>query len=228
MKRGFFKRDSPKFPQSFIDYTSFLKTVFNQPYRQLQGVTEKLSLYRNFNTRFVISKNKDVEKNIWILDISACFCSRSKTSREACNIARAACYITCMGASIPACDRTCGPASIRARALACWHTGVPCCLACNYHTVCATISIYVITSRNITLHVVSLFSCISKGIKSSGQKIHLAAGLFHPIPVEGSIHWMTGCYIGYCEEYHDDSQCSSHYLLVHVVTSFLFYGKIRI
>lgn len=40
------KRGSPfEFPQSFIDYTAFLKTVFNQPYRQLQGVTERLSLY---------------------------------------------------------------------------------------------------------------------------------------------------------------------------------------
>ncbi|KYK36437.1 MAG: hypothetical protein AYK19_08635 [Theionarchaea archaeon DG-70-1] len=47
------KRGSPfEFPQSFIEYTAFLKIVFNlpilwspTPYRQLQGVLRKLSPY---------------------------------------------------------------------------------------------------------------------------------------------------------------------------------------
>ena len=40
------KRGSPfEFPQSFIDFAALLKTVFNLPYRQLQGVVKKLSMY---------------------------------------------------------------------------------------------------------------------------------------------------------------------------------------
>jgi hypothetical protein len=40
------KRGSPfEFPQSFVDFTAFLKTVFNLPYRQLQELLRKLSLY---------------------------------------------------------------------------------------------------------------------------------------------------------------------------------------
>ena len=40
------KRGSPfEFPQSFIDFTAFLKTGFNLPFRQLQGVLNQLSLY---------------------------------------------------------------------------------------------------------------------------------------------------------------------------------------
>lgn len=40
------KRGSPfEFPQSFIDFVALLKTVFNLPYRQLQGVVKKLSMY---------------------------------------------------------------------------------------------------------------------------------------------------------------------------------------
>jgi hypothetical protein len=40
------KRGSPyEFPHSFIEFSSFTKTVFNLPFRQLQGVCNKLSLY---------------------------------------------------------------------------------------------------------------------------------------------------------------------------------------
>lgn len=40
------KRGSPfEFPQSFIDFSAFLKTIFNLPYRQLQGISKKLSVY---------------------------------------------------------------------------------------------------------------------------------------------------------------------------------------
>ncbi|MBU7038625.1 MAG: transposase [Theionarchaea archaeon] len=40
------KRGSPfAFPQSFIAYTVLMKTVFNVPYRQLEGILEKLSQY---------------------------------------------------------------------------------------------------------------------------------------------------------------------------------------
>lgn len=40
------KRGSPfEFPQSFIEFAAFLKTVFSLPYRQLQGVLKKLSVY---------------------------------------------------------------------------------------------------------------------------------------------------------------------------------------
>ena len=40
------KRGSPfAFPQSFVDFTALLKTVFNLPYRQLEGVLSKLSQY---------------------------------------------------------------------------------------------------------------------------------------------------------------------------------------
>jgi hypothetical protein len=40
------KRGSPfAFPQSFIAYTALMKTVFSVPYRQLEGILEKLSQY---------------------------------------------------------------------------------------------------------------------------------------------------------------------------------------
>jgi hypothetical protein len=40
------KRGSPyEFPHSFIEFSSFVKCVFNLPFRQLQGVCNKLSLY---------------------------------------------------------------------------------------------------------------------------------------------------------------------------------------